>query len=199
MFLATKDVSVSTKVCFFCRHKIKFVFCRDKIFLSQQTFCHDKHTFVATKDVFCLDKHVFVARKLLSRQNGYLWQLPPTIVNKCLEFGWRARPDEETDCASIIQVLPSLRSFCIYAAFGILALFFLQAIFFTSCLTLDLRRQVARRDACCCCFRRKESYRANACSQRELIPLFFKRVMEPVLALMPVKVRLPFNPFTAPA
>ena len=29
-------------------------------------FCHDKHTFVTTKDVFCRDKHVFVATKRLS-------------------------------------------------------------------------------------------------------------------------------------
>ena len=36
--------------------------------LSQQMFCRDKHTFVATKDVFCRDKG-FVATKLcLSRQ-----------------------------------------------------------------------------------------------------------------------------------
>jgi hypothetical protein len=41
-----------------------------------------------------------------------------------------------------MQVLPSLQSFCIYAALGILALYFLQAVFFTACLCLDLKRQV---------------------------------------------------------
>ena len=57
----------------------KHVFCRDRSILvttkrlSQQTrvcydkdswrqkLCHDKHTFVETKDVFCLEKHMFVA------------------------------------------------------------------------------------------------------------------------------------------
>jgi len=33
--------------------------------LLRQTFCSDKHTFVATKDVFCRDKHVFVATKMI--------------------------------------------------------------------------------------------------------------------------------------
>ena len=34
----------------------------------RQRFCHDKHTFVKTKDVFCHDKHVFVATNMLSQQ-----------------------------------------------------------------------------------------------------------------------------------
>ncbi|XP_076462610.1 patched domain-containing protein 3-like isoform X2 [Babylonia areolata] len=85
-------------------------------------------------------------------------------------------------------VLPSLRSFCIYAAFGILALFLLQAIFFTACVALDLRRLEARRDACCGCYRHKDTYSPNACSQKELIPMFFRRVVEPALAMVPVKI-----------
>ncbi|KAK7100605.1 patched domain-containing protein 3-like [Littorina saxatilis] len=85
-------------------------------------------------------------------------------------------------------VLPSLRSFCIYAAFGILALFFLQAIMFTACVSLDLRRQASRRNACCCCYTHPETYRSCSYSQMELIPLFFKRVMEPALAMLPVKI-----------
>nr|KAG5711759.1 hypothetical protein BaRGS_023523 [Batillaria attramentaria] len=85
-------------------------------------------------------------------------------------------------------VLPSLRSFCVYAAFGILGLFFLQAIFFSACLTLDLRRLAARRDGCLCCYRHKDTYTPNSCSKKELIPMFFKRVMEPLLSKLPVKV-----------
>ena len=36
------------------------MFAMTRIFLSQQRFCCDKHTFVTTKDVFCCDKHTFV-------------------------------------------------------------------------------------------------------------------------------------------
>ena len=41
--------------------------CHDKTFVAtntcllRQKFCHDKHIFVATKDLFCLDKHMFLA------------------------------------------------------------------------------------------------------------------------------------------
>ena len=60
----------------FCRDKHKFfsrqTFCLDKQtfvatkdVLVRQKFCRDKHAFVATKDVFCRDKHVFVATKKL--------------------------------------------------------------------------------------------------------------------------------------
>ena len=40
-------------------------FVMTNIILSQQMFCHDKHTFVATKDIFCHDKYVFVMTKLI--------------------------------------------------------------------------------------------------------------------------------------
>ena len=58
----------------------KYVFVTTKICLSQQQFCCDKHTFVATRDMFCHDKHVFVVTKLLSWQKWSLWQLLPMIV-----------------------------------------------------------------------------------------------------------------------
>ena len=62
--------------------------CRDK-HLSWHKFCHDKHDFVATKDVFCRDKHVFVVTKVLSWQKWDLWQLPPMVVtgSPCFRLG----------------------------------------------------------------------------------------------------------------
>ena len=39
------------------------------IILSWQKFHHNKHTFVATKDMFCHDKHVFVVIKLCHDKN----------------------------------------------------------------------------------------------------------------------------------
>ena len=41
------------------------IFVATKICLSRQMFCHNKHTFVASKDVFCCDKHMFVMAKMM--------------------------------------------------------------------------------------------------------------------------------------
>ena len=52
--------------------------------LLWQKFCHDKHTFVTTKDTFCppalQDKQV--TNMCLSQEKLYLWQLPPMIENR---------------------------------------------------------------------------------------------------------------------
>ena len=70
--LCYKRVFVATKHVF-CRDKSMLVtkllsrqkdFVATNIILSPQNFCHDKYTFVATKDVFCRDTHVFVATKV---------------------------------------------------------------------------------------------------------------------------------------
>ena len=69
-----KSMLFATKL-YFCRNET-FVMtnisrdkhaCHDKTFVAtntcllRQKFCHDKHIFVATKDLFCLDKHMFLA------------------------------------------------------------------------------------------------------------------------------------------
>jgi len=46
-------------------------------------------------------------------------------------------------------VLPALRSFCLWCAVGILAVYFYQATFFTAFLALDCRRIAARRNGLC--------------------------------------------------
>ena len=65
IFVAT-NVILSGQTCVCC-------------ILSWQKFCHDKHTFVMTKDMFC-PWHVFVTTKLLSWQKLYLWQLQSLIL-----------------------------------------------------------------------------------------------------------------------
>ncbi|XP_067679237.1 patched domain-containing protein 3-like [Haliotis asinina] len=84
-------------------------------------------------------------------------------------------------------ILPALRSFCIFAAFGILGLYVMQTVFFTACLTVDLHRMSGMRDACCCCYKHK-NWSPNKCSQTELIPLFFKKLLGPILSKLPVKI-----------
>ena len=84
MFVATEHV--------FCRDKSMLAatnYCRAQIILSRQTLqnyvCHDKHTFIAPKDVLSRQtrvstKHVFVATIVsLSRQN-HVWCDKHTFV-----------------------------------------------------------------------------------------------------------------------
>eukprot|EP00090_Calanus_glacialis_P005513 TRINITY_DN14271_c0_g1_i1.p1 TRINITY_DN14271_c0_g1~~TRINITY_DN14271_c0_g1_i1.p1 ORF type:complete len:913 (+),score=178.94 TRINITY_DN14271_c0_g1_i1:65-2740(+) len=48
-------------------------------------------------------------------------------------------------------VLPALRSFCMYAAIGIMVIFFFQSTWFTALLAIDEYRVDAHRDGCLCC------------------------------------------------
>ncbi|XP_050397303.2 patched domain-containing protein 3 isoform X1 [Patella vulgata] len=86
-------------------------------------------------------------------------------------------------------VLPALKSFCGFAAIGILGLFFFQTIFFTATLALDQRRRGQDRNACCCCYVHKD-YTPNKCSQKEILILFFKKFYAPFILKLPVKIVL---------
>ncbi|GFR92001.1 patched domain-containing protein [Elysia marginata] len=87
-------------------------------------------------------------------------------------------------------VIPALRSFCIYAAFGIATLYVLQAIFFTSFLTFDLRRLQKRRDAClfCCVTHPSPPYTPNECSKKQMVPFIFKHGLAQIITKFPVKI-----------
>ncbi len=53
-------------------------------------------------------------------------------------------------------ILPALRHFCVYAAFGILFVFLYIITFFFSCFVLDEMRSEALRDACICCWKKSD-------------------------------------------
>ena len=84
---ATSIIFFATNTCLSQQNKS---FVATKVLLSRENFCRDqhnfvaakhKHTFFATKEVFCCNKHMFVATNTcLSRQNLYLWQLPPMVM-----------------------------------------------------------------------------------------------------------------------
>ncbi|CAB3372797.1 Hypothetical predicted protein [Cloeon dipterum] len=84
-------------------------------------------------------------------------------------------------------VLPSLRSFCIYAAVGILATYVLQATFFTAWFSLDLRRMLDSRDGFLFCIKYK-NYKPNNCSQKDLFKSAFEAILGSFLFKTPVKV-----------
>ncbi|XP_037081976.1 NPC intracellular cholesterol transporter 1-like [Pollicipes pollicipes] len=77
-------------------------------------------------------------------------------------------------------VLPSLESFCVYAAVGILAVYFIQATWFVAFFTLDQRRIECRRDGLVPCYTHVD-WTPNACSQKSFFQNFFGRVYAPLI------------------
>ena len=88
-----------------------------------------------------------------------------------------------------LQTLPALKSFCVYAALGILSLFIIQSTFFVAWLTIDQRRQDASRDACCIWIK-YVSFEPNRCSQRLFLPWFLRKFFASLLLSLPIKLRI---------
>lgn len=84
-------------------------------------------------------------------------------------------------------VLPSLRSFCIYSAVGILATYIFQASFFVAWLTLDQKRIESHRDGMIPCFVHR-NWKPSSLSRIEPLQLFFNRFLAKYLFKWPAKV-----------
>ncbi|KAG7164111.1 NPC1-like intracellular cholesterol transporter 1-like, partial [Homarus americanus] len=84
-------------------------------------------------------------------------------------------------------VLPALRSFCIYSALGIVALFMLQATFFVAWFTLDQTRLEDNRNGLLWCYKHK-NWTPNKCSQYDLCQMFFDKIYPKYLLMTPVKM-----------
>jgi hypothetical protein len=92
-----------------------------------------------------------------------------------------------------IKVMPALSAFCIYAAAGIIAVFFLQLTIFVPFMAIDEARADSRRDACLpCCVRLADDYDPSDCSQRPLLSWFFGNYFAPFVLSFPAKVRFLF-------
>ena len=110
-------------------------------YLSRQTFCHDKLTFVATTHVFCRDKSMLVAttifcrdkqlccnenfvaaRVLLSRQKFYVWHLPPMIhprtPTQFRKHNTQVAKDADNTCLILIEFSVALRPQRLYGLLG---------------------------------------------------------------------------------
>ena len=87
-----------------------------------------------------------------------------------------------------LTVLPALRSFCIYAAVGIGAVYLLQATLFVAFFSLDQRRMDSRRNGILCCYKMSDNYVPNRCSQRDLCKTFFEDFYGKLLVKWPMKV-----------
>ncbi|KAK8393963.1 hypothetical protein O3P69_006275 [Scylla paramamosain] len=84
-------------------------------------------------------------------------------------------------------VLPALRSFCLYAAVGIAAVYFFQATFFVAWFSLDQRRLEDNRQGILWCWK-VQNWTPNQCSQKELCQSFFNEIYAKYLLTLPVKV-----------
>ncbi|XP_066910125.1 NPC1-like intracellular cholesterol transporter 1 [Clytia hemisphaerica] len=85
-------------------------------------------------------------------------------------------------------ILPALRSFSIWCAIGILAIFLLTITLFTALLTLDAKRQRNRRDACLCCLKLSEDYEPFRCSESNILTDVLKKLYAPMILSVPGKV-----------
>ncbi|XP_052274727.1 patched domain-containing protein 3-like isoform X2 [Dreissena polymorpha] len=84
-------------------------------------------------------------------------------------------------------VIPSLSTFCVYAAIGVLALYILQATFFVACVTFDERRIDAKRNACCMCVKHDANYKPGKYYNFSIQHEFMRRFWGPFLTKTPVK------------
>ncbi|GAB1864647.1 Patched domain-containing protein 3 [Camponotus japonicus] len=82
-------------------------------------------------------------------------------------------------------VMPFLKSFCMFAAMGILFLYIYEITFFVSCLVFDERRLAAKKDGCCC--RPRPNWQPNECSKRNFQRLIFEKYVGPCMMKTSVK------------
>lgn len=84
-------------------------------------------------------------------------------------------------------VLPALRSFCLYAAVGIISVYFFQATFFVAWFTLDQKRIEDSRQGLIWCIK-LANWHSNKCSQKDLCQSFFKNIYSKILLCTPIKL-----------
>ncbi|XP_049805215.1 patched domain-containing protein 3-like [Schistocerca nitens] len=82
--------------------------------------------------------------------------------------------------------MPFLRSFCVFAAVGIACVYVYVMIFFVSCLSIDERRVMARREGCF--FRKHDENKNVNCRRDSIQQRIFANYFAPYLVKWPVKV-----------
>ncbi|XP_011632112.1 patched domain-containing protein 3-like isoform X2 [Pogonomyrmex barbatus] len=83
-------------------------------------------------------------------------------------------------------VMPFLKSFCMFAAMGILFLYIYEITFFVSCLVYDERRLAAKKEGCCC--QPRPNWRSNKCSNQNFQRLVFEKYVGPFVMRTPIKI-----------
>ncbi|KAJ3640245.1 hypothetical protein Zmor_003554 [Zophobas morio] len=84
-------------------------------------------------------------------------------------------------------ILPSLESYCIYAAVAVLMTFFFAVTFFTACFVLDQKRVEQKRNGFLFCYKH-DNYKPNECSQAQLSNKVFEYVYNNIILTTPGKI-----------
>lgn len=84
--------------------------------------------------------------------------------------------------------MPSLESFCIYAAVCVLMMFIFAVTFFVACLTLDQKRIEMNRNGAIPCIKYND-YEKNQCSQQQWSNKLFKLLYSKIIFSTTGKVR----------
>lgn len=84
-------------------------------------------------------------------------------------------------------ILPALKSFCIYAAVGIIATFIFQASFFVAWMSLDQRRIESNRNGCCPCYVHPQPAAQENASSTSILQKGFRKLAN-FMMKPPVKI-----------
>lgn len=82
-----------------------------------------------------------------------------------------------------ITILPSLKSFCIYAAAGVFFIFCFSVTFYVAVLTLDVKRVKANRNGVLFCYKHKSEIRVS--SSKTILQSFFEAFYKQVVFTIP--------------
>ena len=95
----------------------------------------------------------------------------------------------------LLQSLPALRSFCLYCAVGIAAVYFFQATFFVACLALDLKRIENGRNGLCFCYTHKNydyEFKEPHSRGQKIFQKIGEAIMKPIVKVGFILVTLTF-------
>uniref|UniRef100_A0A1Y1JZP0 SSD domain-containing protein n=1 Tax=Photinus pyralis TaxID=7054 RepID=A0A1Y1JZP0_PHOPY len=84
-------------------------------------------------------------------------------------------------------ILPSLQSYCLFAAAGVFMTFVFVITFFIACFTLDQKRIYANRNGALFCYTHKNHVK-NECSQRKISNSVFRFIYSKIIFTLPGKI-----------
>ena len=127
-----------------------------------------------------------IIKQELSRGKGHHEKMGLAMQHAGVAITITSVTDLMAFCVGASTVIPALRSFCLYAACGILFVFLFMVTFFFSWFCQDTLRANALRDSCCCCWVH-DNWAPNNCSQRETLSMVFNKFAS-YLVQLPIKI-----------
>ncbi|CAG0903723.1 unnamed protein product, partial [Darwinula stevensoni] len=98
-------------------------------------------------------------------------------------------------CMGATTAVPMLRSFCISTAVGISIIYVMTLLLMVPSMALDERRKDNHREGCLC-IPLPKTYKPARCSQWQVLPTLFEKVVGPALSKTPIKVLVILTTFS---